>query len=75
MNDRETDQPGQAEPDQSFGSAPGEGQFGSAAEPGQQIGEAPAPRPTPAGRNVPLLVGGAIAVLVALAAIVGFLIR
>ena len=57
-------------PQQSMGSAPGgQGSFGSAPPPGQSMGSAPKTR------NVPVLVGGGIGILVLLAAILGFVIR
>jgi hypothetical protein len=62
-------------PEQSFGSAPGaDEQFGEAPKPEDTFGDAPAPKRA-GGPNVPLLVGGAIALLAALAAILGLVVR
>jgi hypothetical protein len=59
-------------PGQSFGTAPGgDGEFGSAPTPGETMGTAPK-SPT---SNVPLLLGGGIAILVILGAILGFVVR
>lgn len=68
-------------PQQSFGSAPdGDEQFGDAPKPDETFGDAPTPAPKPVpsssrGRNVPLLIGGGIVILVILAAIIGFVAR
>jgi hypothetical protein len=65
-------------PDPSFGTAPGgdggsgQGTFGSAPGPSQNMGDAPK---SSGNKNIPLLVGGGIGILVVLAAILGFVIR
>jgi hypothetical protein len=60
-------------PGQSFGTAPGgDGEFGSAPTPNETMGSAPK---SSASKNVPLLLGGGIAILVILGAILGFVVR
>lgn len=65
---------GSAPAEQSFGAAPGDGtgSFGSAPDGTQTVGRAPA---ADRGKNVPLLVGSGLAIVVVLAAIFGFLIK
>jgi hypothetical protein len=82
MAEQERDRPTTGGPTESLGSAPGQDSFGNAPTndgtgtfgnaPGQEsVGNAP--RST--GRNLPLLVGGGVAVLAVLAAIIGFLVK
>jgi hypothetical protein len=85
VNDQESDRPAASGPTESLGSAPGPqqsfgsapssdgtGTFGSAPPGDQTIGDAPR---SGIGKNVPLLVGGGIAIVVILAALFGFIIR
>ncbi len=58
--------PGNPGPDEEFGNAPGND--GSS----QNMGDAPKPA---GNKNVPLLVGGGIAILIALAALFGLVLR
>ena len=60
-------------PKQSSGPAPGgDEEFGDAPKPDESFGDAPAPG---TNRNVSLLVGGLIAVVVLIAVALGFLVR
>jgi hypothetical protein len=62
-------------PKQSSGPAPGgDEEFGDAPKPDENFGDAPAPAPG-TNRNVSLLVGGLIAVVVLIAVALGFLVR
>jgi hypothetical protein len=62
-------------PKQSSGPAPGgDEEFGDAPKPDESFGDAPAPAPG-TNRNVSLLVGGLIAVVVLIAVALGFLVR
>jgi hypothetical protein len=73
MNEQERDRPAPGQ--ESFGSAPssdGKGSFGSAPPGDQTIGNAPQ---SGGSKNIPLLVGGGIAIVVILAAIFGFIIK
>jgi hypothetical protein len=66
---------GPAPSQESFGSAPagdGTGTFGSAPGGQETVGKAPA---SGGSKNLPLLVGGGIAIVVILAALFGFLIK
>lgn len=53
----------------------GDEEFGTAPAPDETFGEAPATPGTPSGRNLSLLVGGLIGLLVIVAAVLGFTLR
>ena len=77
-NEREVPGPTQSSgpapvPRQTFGPTPGgDEEFGDAPKPDESFGDAPA---SGSNRNVSLLVGGLIAVVVIIAAVLGFALR
>ncbi len=82
MAEQERDRPATGGPTESLGSAPGQEAFGDAPrhDGTSTFGDAPAEQtvgsaPRSSGRNLGLLVGGGVAILAALGAIFGFLVK